>query len=134
MRFSGVWVRLSFLAPCCSSKGFELSFKEWIGDVSVEASMVRTSATKRRGEDSSFSSSKKARTSPDFSREDNVEENPQVFAEISGYYDEDKEATYGEVSDLPSACSIQRYQTSCPKTRGPLPTLVIVIVFLSPTE
>jgi len=72
---------------------------EWIGDVSVEASMVRTSATKRRGEDSSFSSSKKARTSPDFSREDNVEENPQVFAEISGYYDEDKEATYGEAED-----------------------------------
>ena len=73
--------------------------KEWIRDVSVKASLVRSSATKRRGEDSS-SSGKKARTAPDFPTENNVEENPQVFAEISGYYDEDKEATYGEVSAL----------------------------------
>jgi len=69
---------------------------EWIGDGLNEAPMGRQPG-KRRGEETNYSSGKKARTSgQDYGIADDVHAGAQVFAEISGYYDEDQEAAYGE--------------------------------------
>ena len=71
--------------------------QEWIGDGLNEAPMGRQPG-KRRGEETNYSSGKKARTSgQDYGIADDVHAGAQVFAEISGYYDEDQEAAYGEV-------------------------------------
>jgi len=68
--------------------------EEWIGESSTE-SPTRRPAGKRRGEETNFAPGKKARNGPEVATAE-VESGAQVFAEISGYYDEDQEATYEE--------------------------------------
>ncbi len=71
--------------------------KEWIGESSTE-SPTRRPAGKRLGEETNFAPGKKARNGPEVATAE-VESGAQVFAEISGYYDEDQEATYEEVRE-----------------------------------
>ena len=60
-------------------------------------STKRQLAGKRRGEDTNYVPGKKARNGPEVATAE-VESGAQVFAEISGYYDEDQETTFEEVS------------------------------------
>lgn len=70
---------------------------EWIGDESAESSTMARTVGKRRGEDANFVSLKRPRTSIGEFRVTTVADaSAQVFAEISGYYDEDQEAAYGD--------------------------------------